>query len=187
MQKSNCRKVWYVLGTLLLLPLSTYAVVPLEEAPSKLGVTSPQASPQTSPQASPQAPAVKHRTESIRGRVVWLAEALERRFGIQTVPEARERVLALETEKGRLFPLVEDLRGRSFRTDKRLREIHVQLLVRRHAGSPTVQVIRVHEVRDGEIYIVDYWCDVCAIVMFEQGPCACCQDDNRLRKRLVKE
>ena len=175
MHKSNCRRVCYVLGALLLLPPSTYAAVPPEERPSKLSVT------------SPQTPRVKHRTESIRGRVVWLAKALERRYGIQTVPEARERVLALETKKGRLYPLIEDLRGRSFRTDKRLREINVELLVRRHVGSPTVQVIRVHEVRDGDVYIVDYWCDVCAIVMFEQGPCACCQDDNRIRKRLGEE
>ena len=175
MQKSKCRNTGYALVALLLLPPSTYAVVPLEEPPSERWVT------------TPQAPGVKHRTERIRGKVIWLAEALERRFGIQTLPEARERVLALETKNGPLYPLIEDLRGRSFRTDQRLREINVELLVRRYAGSPAVQIIRVYEIRDDDMYIVDYWCDICAIVMFEQGPCACCQDDNRLRKRLVEE
>ena len=46
-------------------------------------------------------------------------------------------------------------------------------------------VLALFEIKDGERYEVDYWCDVCAIVMFEQGYCACCQDNNRIRRRLV--
>ena len=130
----------------------------------------------------------KHVAKTLRGRVVWMADELAERYGIATVAEARERVLALKTADGRLYPMMEDVRGRSFRRDKRLREMDLELLVRRYAGSPMVQVIRVYEVRrDDEIFLIDYWCDVCAIVMFEQGPCACCQDDNRLRKRLVED
>jgi hypothetical protein len=130
---------------------------------------------------------LRYRTESIRGHIVWMSEALDRIFNITSVSEAKERILAIETGNGDLLPIVEDLRGRSFRTDKRLRDMEVELLVRRYDATPIIQIVKIHEIKDGKKYVVDYWCDVCAIVMFEMGPCACCQDDNRLRKRLVED
>lgn len=131
-------------------------------------------------------PSRKYVTETVSGRVVFAAEALARRFGVQSVPEARTRTLVLETKDGRLIPLVEDKRGRSFRLDKRLRGIDVELLVRRHEGSPLVQVIQVFEVRKDAKYAIDYWCEICAIAMFELKPCDCCQGDIELRARRVK-
>ena len=124
-------------------------------------------------------------TELIRGKVVWLAQALESQFGISTVPEVAENSLAILTRDGQLLPIVENLRGRAFRKDKRLREMDVEILARRYERQPLIQVLRLYQVEGDRRYEVDYWCDVCAIVMFETGPCSCCQDNNRLRKRLV--
>ena len=128
----------------------------------------------------------RFRVDSLRGQVVWYEEALQERLGIQTVPEAKQRVLALATKDGQLIPIIEDLRGRSFRTDPRLREMEVELMVRRYEATPSVQILRVYQWKDDQKFQVDYWCDVCAIVMFEDGPCSCCQDHNRLRTRLVE-
>ena len=125
--------------------------------------------------------------ESLRGQVVWYEEALQQRLGIQTVPEAKQRVLALATKDDKLIPIIEDLRGRAFRTDARLREMEVELMVRRYEATPSVQILRVYQWKDGRKFQVDYWCDICAIVMFEDGPCSCCQDHNRLRTRLVEK
>lgn len=128
----------------------------------------------------------RFRTQSLRGRVVWFSEAMERLHKVKAVPEAKERTLALETHDGKLWTIVEDLRGRSFRTDARLREMTVELFVRKYRGSDAIQILKVFEVKDGKRFVVDYWCDVCAIIMFESGTCDCCQDDNRLRKRLTE-
>jgi hypothetical protein len=116
-----------------------------------------------------------------------MADALSRHFGIQTVSEAAERVLALETPDAELHPIVEDIRGRSFRVDQRLREIDVELLVRQYAGSPMVQVIRLYALKKDGKYELDYWCDICAIAMFELKPCDCCQGPVQLRERLVED
>jgi len=135
-----------------------------------------------------QNPAPEFTQATVRGRVVYLAAALQDMFGISTVPAAAERVLALKTPDDQLVPIVENLRGRAFRKDERLREMDVEILARRYDDQPFVQVLKLFEIDDrGRRYEVDYWCDVCAIVMFESGPCSCCQDDNRLRKRLVQE
>jgi hypothetical protein len=126
-------------------------------------------------------------TLSVRGKVVWLAEALERRFGVKSVPEAEDRILALEAADGALYPIVEDIRGRSFRVDKRLRGIELELFVRRYNNSPMIQVIRVYALKKDGKFELDYWCDICAIAMFELKPCDCCQGPIELRERKVDE
>ncbi len=126
-------------------------------------------------------------TESVRGRVVWLYEALKEDFGISTVVEAKERVLALRSSTGEILPIVENKRGRSFRKDERLRQMDLELTIRRYQKHPLIQILKVFEVVDGRKFEVDYWCDVCAIPMYETGPCDCCQDHNRLRKREVAD
>lgn len=127
------------------------------------------------------------KTETIQGRVVYLAEALQRKFGVESSDDAKERILALETKDGTLVPLVEDTRGRAFRVDKRLRGMDLELTVRRYEGSPAVQVIRVCELAKDGMYEVDYWCDICSIVMFELKECECCQEPNVLRRSKVEE
>ncbi|MCA9172926.1 MAG: hypothetical protein KDB14_00355 [Planctomycetales bacterium] len=121
---------------------------------------------------------------AIRGRVVYLAEALERLHGIKSVREAAERTLAIESPDGQLTPLVEDVRGRAFRVDERLRKLQdVELLVRRHPQSPAVQIVRVYAYDGDNRFELDYWCEICAIAMFELKPCDCCQGDIELRRR----
>lgn len=154
------------------------------------------ASPTPKPSSSTAAPTGKspsakpaYETFRIRGRIVWMAEALERRFKIRSAKEARERVLALETAQGVLYPLVEDVRGGSFRKDKRLRAFKdVELVVRRHRGSPMVQVVRLYAHQKDGPHLVDYWCDICAITMYELKACDCCQGpiELRLRKQAVE-
>ena len=122
-------------------------------------------------------------TDTIRGRVVFLADAMEKQAGLPSVPEALERVLALQTGEGGLIPLLEDVRGRAFRRDERLRNMDVELVVRRYQQSPFVQIIRVIEVAKNGRFEIDYWCDVCAIAMFEKKDCDCCQGDVELRRR----
>ena len=116
-----------------------------------------------------------------------MAEALQSEFGISTVPEVAESSLAILTTDG---AAVADRREPS-----RPGIPQGQAASRDGSGNPGTTVpaatadsdLRLYQVEGDERYEVDYWCDVCAIVMFETGPCSCCQDDNRLRKRLVPE
>jgi hypothetical protein len=124
-------------------------------------------------------------TETLRGRVVFLAKAVEKQTGVASVPEARERILALQTAAGELVPVLEDVRGRAFRSDDRLRQTQVELVVRRYPRSPAVQIIRVIEVAMDGRYEIDYWCETCAIAMFEMKDCECCQGPVELRRRKL--
>ena len=173
------RSVFCLCGAAVVLMIATMsadAEQQVESNPSDADVTAVE-----SPSESAAKP--KFESELIRGKVVWLAAALKSEFGISTVPEVAENSLALWTNDGQLLPIVENLRGRAFRKDERLREMEVEILARRYDDQPFIQVLKLFQIDGQKRFQVDYWCDVCAIVMFETGPCACCQDDNRLRKR----
>jgi hypothetical protein len=125
-----------------------------------------------------------HATVQLRGRLVWMAEAMKRRYDVTTDLDAQQHTVAIETTDGELIPLVKDSRCRGFWADPRLFEMDVDLIVRKFDGSPMVQVISVRRWRDGQCYDLDYWCDICAISMFELKPCECCQGPSRLREQL---
>jgi hypothetical protein len=125
-------------------------------------------------------------TESLRGKVVWTAEALQRLHGIEADPDSEHWSVSLETADGKLHPIVKDARGRGFLLDERLRGREMELFVRRYEGSPFVQVIRIYTLKDGKKYELDYWCDICAISMYELKVCECCQGPIRIRERLVE-
>jgi len=130
---------------------------------------------------------VKPETVTLRGRAVWLDQAVERRVGVPSDQDAHQQQVALETPDGELIPLVKDGRGRGFWKDPRLRDRDLELLVRRWPGLPLAQVIEVYSLHDDQRFLLDYWCDICAIPMYELKACECCQGEIRLRERPVDE
>ena len=64
--------------------------------------------------------------------------------------------------------------------------LRVMSVVRRYRQSPLVQIIRVIEVAKDGRYDIDYWCEICAIAMFEKKDCECCQGDVELRHLKIE-
>jgi hypothetical protein len=152
--------------------------------------TDPQSDPPPEVAAEPEQPnegGQPYETVALRGRVVWLAEALQRLFDISSDADVAESLVALETPEGRLFLIIKDARGRAFMKDPRLLDMDLELLVRVYEGSPMVQVVRIYTLKEDGKYELDYWCDVCAISMYELKSCECCQGPTRIRERRVEE
>lgn len=121
--------------------------------------------------------------EVVSGKVLPLVAALKER-GIKSYAEELKGQVVLVTEEGELIPIVPDWRGRAFYQDERLRDRPVDLVVNRHKGVPWVQVLSIYTFDErGVRNITDYWCDVCAIPMYEIKDCECCQGPTRLRFR----
>lgn len=118
--------------------------------------------------------------ELFTGKVVLLPQALEKR-DLKAAEEMATQVV-LETPDGKLIPILADWRGRAFYQDERLRNRQVDLVGSRQLGIPYLQVVMVFTFdKSGERQYTDYWCDVCAIPMYEIKACECCQGDIRLR------
>jgi hypothetical protein len=170
----------------VLLALVPTSAVTLHAQTVESRSATPDAAPATDG-ADSNTSGAKYTTESIAGQVVWMADALERRFGIKTDADGRESIAALETPAGDLYPIVKDFRGRGFLLDPQLRDRDLELVVRRFPGSPMIQIVRVYSLKEGKKYELDYWCDICAIPMYELKACECCQGPTRIRERLVDD
>ena len=119
----------------------------------------------------------------LSGKVILLAEAFKRK-GIKSYQEEIAGDVVLETRAGELIPIVPDWRGRAFYQDERLRDRPVDLVVNRRPGIPWVQVLSIYTFdEEGVRNITDYWCDICAIPMYEIKECDCCRAPIRLRFR----
>jgi hypothetical protein len=119
----------------------------------------------------------------LSGKVVRLADALRQR-GIKSYEEEIKEQVVLVTRTGEVVPIVPDWRGRALYQDERLRDRPVDLIVNRRAGLPWVQVLSIYTFDDkGVRNLTDYWCDICAIPMYEIKECECCQGPIRLRFR----
>ncbi len=117
------------------------------------------------------------------GEVVLLPEAFRRR-GVKSYAEEIAQTAVLYTNDGEIVPLVPDWRGRAFFQDERLRDRPVELVVNRRPGVPWVSVLSIYlQDEKGKRAVVDYWCDVCSIPMYEIKDCECCQGPIRLRYR----
>ena len=118
--------------------------------------------------------------ELFTGQVVLLREALKRRR-VESNEEFDKQVV-LETVTGELIPIVPDWRGRAFFQDAKLRNRRVDLVGQRRPGVPYLQVLMVFSFdKKGTRQYTDYWCDICAIPMYEIKRCECCQGEIRLR------
>lgn len=119
----------------------------------------------------------------VSGKVVLLTEALAQRK-IKHYPEEHKGQVVLETAQGELVPILSDWRGRAFYQDERLRDRKLDLVVLRSPGLPYLRVQSIYTFDEqDQRQITDYWCDLCAIPMYEIKACECCQGDVRLRYR----
>lgn len=121
------------------------------------------------------------RNQLLSGQVRLLVDVLKSRK-IQAYPDETKGQVVLEASSGDLWPIVSDWRGRAFYQDERLRDRNVDLIVRRHAGVPYVQVLSIYTFDEqGRRQYTDYWCDLCSIPMYEIKDCDCCRAPIRLR------
>jgi hypothetical protein len=118
--------------------------------------------------------------ELFAGKVVLAVDALKKK-GLRPAEEMNGQAV-LEAESGELIPILADWRGRAFFQDERLRNRRVELVGYRRPGIPYLQILMVFTFNEaGDREYTDYWCDVCAIPMYEIKACECCQGEIRLR------
>lgn len=139
--------------------------------------------PKSPATASPKKPEPKK--ELFAGKVVLLQDALKNR-DIKVADEMKLQAV-LETKTGELIPIAADWRGRAFFQDKKLRDRPVEIVGYRRPGIPYLQALVIYYFnKKGEREEFDYWCDICAIPMYEIKDCECCQGPSRHRYRPAK-
>ena len=138
---------------------------------------------QNPPREAKAAPA---KNEYFKGKVARLADFVEK-HGSKLDPEASPHWLALATDDGKIYPLIEDDGARMFFKDEKLLNRPMRLTGRLLPGSQLLQVVEVHSYLHGELHEVYYWCDICSIKRYEKKKCDCCGGPMELREEPVKK
>jgi hypothetical protein len=126
-------------------------------------------------------------TQDLTGKVVPLAELLQR-FGSRLDREAGPHWLALVTDDGKTYPLIQDDGSRMLFKDARLLNRPMRLTGRLFQDTHLLQVLAVRSVVKGELCEVYYWCEICSIRRNEKLPrCDCCGGPLELREVPVKK
>ena len=126
-------------------------------------------------------------TTLLTGTVKTVDEQEALRLGFKPVQSRRELTPVFYDIDNNPHELHQDVRGRSFRKDKRLCNRPVVLTVRKDSLNGPLRVVRVYVVDKSQVKHLDYWCEICAIAMYELKACDCCQGDIELRLRNVAD
>ena|SRR5581483_2731319 len=124
-------------------------------------------------------------TQYFGGKVMPLAEVLARR-GVKLDVDAAKHWMALVADDGKVYPLIKDPGSRMFFQDKTLLNRPMRLTGRLLPETRLLQVVNVHSIKEGKLYEVYYWCDICTIKGYEKVICECCGGPMELREALVK-
>jgi len=119
------------------------------------------------------------------GKVVPLAELLVKRDA-KLDADAEPYWIALQTDDGKILPLVKDAGSRMFFKDAKLLKRPMRLTGKLIPGSQLLQVINVHSIVNGKLHDVYYWCDICTIKGYEAGKCDCCGAPMEFREVPLK-
>jgi hypothetical protein len=132
--------------------------------------------------APPQARAPE--TVTLRGKVLMLSEALKARgLDLAADPEPAAKQAVLLGKDGTITPLLSDETSRALFVDARLRNRNAQIVGRRYAGLPFLQVVTIEVESDGRLRSPEYFCDVCTISVRYPQICPCCQGPMELRMK----
>ena len=105
----------------------------------------------------------------------------------RVVPVPGSTNLQFRVESGATYKLLPSRDARALFEDTNL---HSKVLIakgRLHPKDSAFEVIgKLHEVRDGKVYELYYYCDICVIETSFPGLCLCCREDVVLREREVK-
>ncbi len=110
----------------------------------------------------------------LRGRVVCLPEEMHRIYQTD-LPTNHEHLYGFKTTNGVYYTLLRTKLSEALFADPRLRDKELLLTGNLLPKSQIFDVTKMKSIRNGVVYDLYYYCDICAIKTVAPGPCVCCQ------------
>jgi len=111
----------------------------------------------------------------VRGRAVCL-DSLGREANSLFECDDTRHSFAFKSKTGKLYRFVPGDAMTEMFTDIRVRQRELQISARLHA-SDRLELIKVQSIREGKLYDIFYYCDVCNIKSYAPGLCPCCRNE----------
>lgn len=116
----------------------------------------------------------------IRGRAVCL-DASGRETDALFGCDGTSHRFGFASKDGRLYQFSATDAMTAMFSDVRVRQRELQVTARLRAGGQ-LEVIKVQSIKEGKLYDIFYFCEVCNIKAYAPGPCPCCRNDLEFRE-----
>jgi hypothetical protein len=110
----------------------------------------------------------------LQGKVVCLPEEMHRVYQTD-LPTNHEHIYGFKTTNSVYYTLLRTKLSEALFADPRLREKELLLTGNVPPKSQIFDVTKMKSIRNGAVYDLYYYCDICAIRTVAPGPCVCCQ------------
>ncbi|MDA1277892.1 MAG: hypothetical protein O2960_28170 [Verrucomicrobia bacterium] len=119
----------------------------------------------------------------LRGRVVCIPEEMHRLHKAH-LPTGHTHIYGFKTVDGAIYTLLRTKNSEAFFADERMRQKELIVKGRVFPETAILDATPLRTVRDGVIYDLYYYCDICAIKTVVPGECMCCQQSAVLMETL---
>ncbi|HVF89984.1 MAG TPA: hypothetical protein VNH22_07945 [Blastocatellia bacterium] len=116
----------------------------------------------------------------VRGRVVCLDGAGHRQSG-PTACRDSSHGFGLLGADGAIYKFLPEDPSTAIFTDPRVRMRDLQVTAQARPENQ-LEIIQVQSVREGKLYDIYYFCEVCNITAHAPGPCPCCRQEFEFRE-----
>ena len=127
------------------------------------------------------------KTALLRGRILCLTEEYKRLYQVAADCANRGHVYALRTNDNKTYPILPTDSAAAIILDEKTRARELQITARLFPESSFAEVVRLQSLRNGRVYNLFYFCEVCNIRTHKPGPCDCCQDPVEFREIAADE
>ena len=116
----------------------------------------------------------------VRGHAVCLNALGRNEESFLDCNESSSR-FGFESKAGKLYKFLPSDPMTPIFTDSRVRQRELQISARVHSGDQ-LEIIKVQSVKEGKLYDVFYFCEVCNITAYVPGLCPCCRAELEFRE-----
>jgi hypothetical protein len=121
----------------------------------------------------------------LKGRVTCV-EASGRAVSDQDDCSTESAKFLFHSKDGRTYNFVADDALTAMFTDHRVRERDLQLTAWERAKS-RLELVAIQSVKNGKLYDIYYYCDICNITAYAPGPCPCCRRELEFKEAPAPE
>jgi hypothetical protein len=125
-------------------------------------------------------PAVQSAPVVLRGHVVCL-DAAGKRSAASSACDGPGARFALSGSDEKLYAFSADDAATAMFTDLRVRRRELQITAQM-AAHDQLEILLVQSIREGKLYDIYYFCELCNIRAYAPGLCPCCRNEMELRE-----
>ncbi len=121
----------------------------------------------------------------LRGRA-FCVDSKGRQLDAAEKCDSENSRFSFKTSSGKAYSFLPSDLSTAIFTDSRVRARDLQLTANLYPEGQ-LEIIKVQSVKEGKLYDLYYFCEVCNITAYAPGPCTCCREEMEFRETPARD